>query len=261
MKLNLINVFFFDMDGVLSVGKERPRYLGGREVISQIKSSGKQAYILTNDSTHTRNEIHDSLMRLGFSFAFDEVLTSSYLTALYLKERFGRNVSFYLVGERGLDYELRAAGHSPDEEHPDVVVVGLDRELSYQKLNSAVNLLRSGAFLVGSYGGAVYMGDHGPALSAGPIIKALECGSGKGAMIVGKPSPVMFRFALKLSHQHPSRAVMVGDQIETDLLGAHKTGVHTVLVLSGVETRETLKNSKVKPELVLENVEALKRYL
>jgi len=256
-----MNVFFFDMDGVLSVGKETPRYLGGREIISQIKTSGRQVYVLTNDSTHTRKEIHESLIRLGFSFAFEEVLTSSYLTALYLNHRFHRNISFYLVGERGLDYELQTAGHSPNEEHPDVVVAGLDRDLSYRKLNSAVKLLRSGASLVGSYGGAVYMGDHGPALSAGPIIKALEYGSGKRAIIVGKPSPVMFRFALKLSHQEPSKAVMVGDQIETDLLGAHKTGVHTVLVLSGVETRESLKDSKVKPELVLENVDALKRYL
>ena len=261
MKLSSLSVFFFDMDGVLSVGKGEPRYLGGREVISQTKFSGKQAYVLTNDSTHTRQEIHENLTHLGFSFSLEDVLTSSYLTALYLKQRFGRDASFFLVGERGLGYELQAAGHRPDEEHPDVVVVGLDRQLNYEKLNKALRLLRSGASLVGSYGGAVYMGDNGPALSAGPIVKALEYGAGKRATMIGKPSPLMFRFALKLSNQPSSKAVMIGDQIETDLVGARKAGVHTVLVLSGVETRESSRRSVIKPDLIVENVDALKRYL
>jgi HAD superfamily hydrolase (TIGR01450 family) len=202
-----------------------------------------------------REEIHQNLTKLGFGFAVEEILTSSYLTARYLTESFGK-ASFYLIGEDGIKRELEAAGHYASTE-PEAVVVGLDRQLTYEKLDDALRLLRSGARLVGSYGGAVYMGDRGPALSAGPIIKALEFASGRRAVMIGKPSPRMFTLALQLANEKAGRAVMVGDQIETDVVGARKAGVHTILVLTGVETRESVGRSKIKPDITIDNLEAL----
>jgi len=256
MNLKRIHVFFFDLDGVLSVGKETPRYLGGREVIERIKASGRKTAVLTNDSTHIRKEILENLQKFGFNFVFQEILTSSYLTAMYLADRFGK-ASFFLVGEEGLRRELEAAGHCPTDSKPDAVVVGFDRKLTYQKLDQALRHLREGSILVGSYGGAVFMSDHGPALSAGPIIKALEYGSSRRAVMIGKPSPRMFKLALRRTGEKATNAVMVGDQIETDLLGAHRAGVRTTLVLTGVETRESIEGAKIKPDLVLSRVDDL----
>jgi HAD superfamily hydrolase (TIGR01450 family) len=255
MNVKALRVFFFDLDGVLSVGKENLRYLGGREIIRKLKKSGRKTFILTNDSTHVREEIHQNLIGLGFNLGVEEILTSSYLTAQYLTERFGQ-APFFLVGENGLRRELEAAGHYLSD-RPQAVVVGLDRQLNYEKLDNASRYLRAGAQLVGSYGGAVYMSDRGPALSAGPIIKALEFGSGKKVTLIGKPSPRMFRLALHLADEKAGKAVMIGDQIETDIVGARKAGVHTILVLTGVETKEAIRNSKIKPEVVIENVDAL----
>jgi HAD superfamily hydrolase (TIGR01450 family) len=260
MDLKRIRLFFFDLDGVLSVGKEKPQYLGGRKVIGKIKSLGKKALVLTNDSTQVRYEIQQNLTRLGFSFALDDILSSSFLTADYLKQKFGK-ASFFLVGENGLKRELETAGHVVTNCMPQVVVVGFDRNLTYEKLNSALGFLRGGAQLIGSYGGAVYMSDRGPALSAGPIIKALEYGSGKRATMIGKPSPRIFRLALQKEHQKPTSAVMVGDQIETDLLGAHRAGVRTILVLTGVETQESISRSKIKPDAVIRTVDVLESLL
>jgi HAD superfamily hydrolase (TIGR01450 family) len=261
MNLRRISAFFFDLDGVLSVGKENPRYLGGRVVIEKIKAGGKQAFVLTNDSTHLRSEILANLTKLGFGFKLDEILTSSYLTGKYLSQHFG-TATFFPVGEAGLERELEAAGHRATDEHPQVVVVGLDRALTYEKLDNALRFLKSGAVLVGSYGGAVYMSDHGPALSAGPLVKILEYASGRRAIMIGKPSPRMFRLALQLAHEEAARSVMVGDSIETDLLGAHRAGVHTVLVLTGVETRRSIGSSRrTKPDLILENVDELLNYV
>jgi len=260
MNLRRIRIFFFDLDGVLSVGKENPRYLAGRELIMKIRSQGKRTFLMTNDSTHTREEIHLNLSKLGIEFQIDEILTSSYLTADYLTKRFG-NTSFFLVGERGLQRELEAAGHTPTENHPEVVVVGFDRQLSYDKLDRAMRYLRNGARLIGSYGGAVFMSDRGPALSAGPIIKALEYASGRRAIMIGKPSPRMYQWALKRVNEKPANAVMIGDQIETDLVGARKAGVHTILVLTGVENRETIRSSELKPEMVIETVDELRNHL
>jgi HAD superfamily hydrolase (TIGR01450 family) len=255
MNVKSLRVFFFDLDGVLWVGKENPCYVGGREVVGKLKDSGRKTFVLTNDSTHVRDEIYHNLTKLGFSFAREDILTSSYLTARYLTESFGK-ASFYLIGEDGIKRELEAAGHYVSTE-PEAVVVGLDRQLSYEKLDNAVKLLRSGARLVGSYGGALYMGDRGPALSAGPIIKALEFASGRKAVMIGKPSPRMFTLALQLANEKASKAVMVGDQIETDVVGARKAGVHTILVLTGVETRESVGRSKIKPDMIIDNLEAL----
>jgi NagD protein len=261
MKLRTMRLFLFDMDGVLSVGKENQRYLAGRETIARIKSSGRQAFVLTNDSTRTRHEVHRNLVQLGFEFDIEDILTSSYLTALYLTQKYRRKVKFFLVGENGLLNELEAAGHKFTESNPDVVVVGFDRGLNYGKLDLALRLLRNGSILIGSYGGAVYMSDNGPALSAGPIIKALEYGSNKKATMIGKPSPRMFRLALERANEKAEYAVMIGDQIETDLIGATKAGVHTILVLTGVETKGSISRSPMKPELVIENVDLLAHYL
>jgi len=255
MKVKSLRVFFFDLDGVLSVGKENPRYLGGREIIRRLKESERKTFVLTNDSTQVREQIHRHLVDLGFAFDVSEILTSSYLTARYLTEQLGR-ARFYLIGETGLRRELERAGHRASN-HPEVVVVGLDRRLTYEKLDDACRFLRAGAVLVGSYGGAVYMGASGPALSAGAIVKTLEFASGKKAVLIGKPSPRMFRLALQIANERASRAVMVGDQIETDIIGARSARVHTILVLTGVETRGTIAHSTVKPDMVIENVDAL----
>lgn len=255
MNVKSLRVFFFDLDGVLWVGKENPRYVGGREVVEKLKRSGKTTFVLTNDSTHMREEICQSLTKLGFSFDIEEILTSSYLTARYLTERYGK-AAFFLIGEDGIRRELEAAGHYVSTE-PAVVVVALDRQLSYEKLDNALQYIRRGARLVGSYGGTVYMGDRGPALSAGPIIKALEFASDKRAVMIGKPSPRMFTLALQLVMEKAGKAVMVGDQIETDLVGARKAGVHTILVLTGVETRESVNRSKIKPEMIIDNLDDL----
>lgn len=260
MNFKAIQAFFFDLDGVLSIGKEHPQYLGGREVVQKIKSQQKKTFVLTNDSTHLRDEIQQNLTKLGFTFTLDEIITSSLLTADYLTRKYGK-VRFFLVGEEGLRRELEAAGHTASDDAPRVVVVGLDRKLNYDKLDNALRVLRGDADLVGSYGGAVYMSDHGPALSAGPIIKALEYGSGKRATMIGKPSTRMFRLALQRAHEKPARAVMVGDQLETDMQGARRAGVHTILVLTGVENSETIRRSRIKPDLVVETVDRLTAYL
>ena len=105
------------------------------------------------------------------------------------------------------------------------------------------------------------MSDSGPALSAGPIVKALEYASGRRAIMIGKPSPRMFRLALLLANGKASKAVMVGDQIETDILGANRARVHTVLVLTGVENRDSISRSKIKPDMIIESLDDLMNYV
>jgi HAD superfamily hydrolase (TIGR01450 family) len=143
----------------------------------------------------------------------------------------------------------------------DFVVVGLDRHLTYDKLNTAVTLLRQGARLIAAYMDRVYMSDAGPAFSSGPTTKALEYATGKTAIVVGKPAPLMFRLALEKAGVGPKEALMVGDQLDTDLRGARRVGLRTALVLTGVTDSKTIGRLRTKPDLVVRNVDELEKYL
>lgn len=249
-------LFLFDVDGVLYAGKERLRLIGGRKIIEKLRKMGKKFFVLTNISTHTRDSIQANLNSLGFDIKRDEILSSIQLLSDYLKKKYG-SVKCYMIGEDGFRRELEANGHRIVGDDADFVVVGLDRNLSYAKLDNAVQILRKGAKLMGAHMARLYMYETGPAMAPGPIVKALEYASGKRALSFGKPSPLMFKLALAKAGVAGKDAVMVGDQIETDIVGAKKIGMYTVLTLSGVDTMQSVKSAKVKPDLVLNNVDDL----
>jgi HAD superfamily hydrolase (TIGR01450 family) len=228
-------LFLFDLDGVFYKGKESRIKIGGSTVVERIRSSNKRLFVLTNNSTDTTETIHSNLTQLGISVRRNEILSSSLLTAAYLSERYGR-ATYYLVGEAGFDKELQRVGHR--EAHgtnADVVAIGLDRFVTYDKLDTATKFAKSGADLVATHISRIYMSKNGPALGPGPFVRAIEYASGKRATSIGKPSPLMFRMALKTAGCRPEEAVMIGDQLDTDILGADRAGIDSILVLTGVD--------------------------
>jgi HAD superfamily hydrolase (TIGR01450 family) len=225
----------FDLDGVFYRGKESRVGLGGARVVDLLRSRGKKLLVLTNDSTDSVDTVRTRLAEFGVLFRREEILTSARLTADFLRSRNGR-VSYFLIGETGLEAEMSRAGHRRTRgEKTDFVVVGLDRELSYGKLDHAARLVRDGAGLVATHSARLYMYKTGPAVATGPIVKALEYATRKRATVIGKPSPLMFKMALKRAGCSRQEAVMVGDQVETDILGASRAGIDAVLVTSGID--------------------------
>lgn len=228
-------LFLFDLDGVFYKGKERPVKIGGSQVVEAIRSGGKSLFVLTNNSTDTVWTLHRNLVRLGIPVKENEILTSSRLTAEYLEARYGK-VSYFLVGEVGFDRELRRLGHKRvTGPEADTVVVGLDRKVTYDKLDEAARAAKDGARLVASHAASFYMSRYGVALGPGPFVKALESASGRRATVVGKPSPLMFKIALQKGGCSAKEAVMVGDQLDTDIGGAARVGMDSILVLTGVD--------------------------
>ena len=228
-------LFLFDLDGVFYKGKESRVSLGGARVIETLRSKGKRFFVLTNDSTDTIETIRSRLAGFGIRVKTDEILTSAFLTAEYLRSKHGR-VTYYLVGEAGLEAEMRRLGHTRTEgEKADFVVVGLDRGLSYDKLDHAARLVRGGAAIIATHAARLYMYRTGPAVATGPIVRALEYATGKRATVIGKPSRLMFRMALRRARCRSRDAVMVGDQVETDIAGAARAGIDAVLVTSGID--------------------------
>jgi len=255
--LSAKRLFLFDLDGVLLKGKEEPVKLGGTKVFGRIRSKGKKLAVVTNNSTDTVETVFHRLKSRGIPVRQDEVLTSTRLTAEYILERYGK-VSFYLVGEAGFREELERAGlRRATGAKADVVVIGLDRRLTYAKLDRAVRLARAGADIIASHPARLYMYRRGPAIAVGPILKAIEYGAEKTGVAVGKPSPVMFQIAMERSGCTKEETVMVGDQEDTDVEGACRAGVDSILVLSGVYDGRT----KTRAAAVVTNVDDLAEYV
>ncbi|MDA4126201.1 MAG: HAD-IIA family hydrolase [Thaumarchaeota archaeon] len=228
-------LFLFDLDGVFYKGKESRVKIGGTKAIEALRARHKKLYVLTNNSTDTVETIHSRLEEFAVPVKKEEILTSSLLTAEYLRDRHGR-VSYFLVGEEGLDLEMKRCGHRRTEgEKAEFVVVGLDRKINYEKLDHAARLARNGAAIVATHNSRLYMYKTGPAMATGPIVKAIEYASQKRSTVIGKPSPLMFRIALERAGCEKGEAVMIGDQADTDIAGAAKAGVDSILVTSGVD--------------------------
>lgn len=228
-------LFLFDLDGVFYKGKESRVKIGGTRLVEALRSRGKKLYILTNNSTDAAKTVSSRLVEFDIPVREEEVLTSGLLTAEYLRDRFGR-VNYFLVGEEGLDYEMQAHGHSRTEgEKADFVVVGLDRGLTYDKLDHAARVARNGARIIATHASPLYMYRSGPAMATGPIVRAVEYASHKRAIVIGKPSTLMYRIALRRGGCPKGRAVMVGDQVDTDIAGAARAGIDAILVTSGVD--------------------------
>jgi len=227
-------LFLFDLDGVLLAGKEDPVRLGGAKVIPKIREKGKKLFVLTNDSTDSVETIHKRLGFLKIPVEKHEILSCARLTAEYIAKKYPGG-TYFLVGEEGLAEELDMQGLSRTEGgEADVVVVGLDRKLTYDKLDKAAELARNGSEIVSCHAAHVYAFRGRTALAVGPIFKAIEYGSERRGVAIGKPSKLMFRLALEKAGCRARDAVMVGDQEDTDVVGAKKMGIDAVLVTTGV---------------------------
>ena len=239
-------LFLFDLDGVLLKGKERPVKIGGTKVVERIRETGKKLLVLTNNSTDTVETVHARLERVGVPIRREEILTSARLTAEYARKKFGR-ATYFLIGEEGFEEELRRQGLTRTfGSRADLVLVGLDRKLTYRKLDEAVRAAAGGAQIVATHSAAMYMSRYGPAVAGGPILRAVEYASGTNGVAIGKPSPLMFEIALEKAGCGRGDAVMVGDQEDTDVTGARKAGIDAVLVLSGVADGKARTGAKLK---------------
>jgi len=250
-------LFLFDLDGVLLKGKESPVKIGGPRVFEKIRSKGKKLMIVTNNSTDTLDSVLNRLRSQGIVVNESELLTSARLTAEYIAKKYGR-ATYFLVGERGFGQELDRAGlRRTYGSKADVVAIGLDRRLTYKKLDKAVQLARGGAHIVANHSARLYMYKRGPAIAVGPILRAIEYGAKRRGFTVGKPRPLMFEAAMEKAGCTKKETVMIGDQEDTDVDGACAAGIDSILVLTGVFDG----SAKTKANAVINTVDELADYI
>lgn len=250
------------MDGVLYVGK-RP-IPGASKAIEHLRRKGKKLMFVTNKSTSTRRMYALLLRRMGIKAKESEIITSAYATTLYLK-RVSPGAKVYVVGEKGLKLELKRGGFKVLSEaeagEADYVVVGMDRTFNYKKLTAALRALLKGAEFIATNPDQTYPTEQGICPGAGAMIGALRGSANRGPkVVIGKPSPHMLKASLALLGVKASRAAVVGDKLDTDVLAGKRVGAKTVLVLTGVTPRveaERAKGTKLEPDLVLNSIREL----
>jgi len=243
--------FIIDMDGVIYHGNSL--LPGAKDFVDWLKAENKRFLFLTNSSERSQRELQQKLERLGIDVGEEHFYTSALATAGFLASQCPDG-SVYVIGEAGLMNALYNAGFSMNDVNPDYVVVGDTRAYSYEKIEKAVHLVLQGAKLIGTNPDMTGPSEKGIVPSTRALIAPIELATGKHAYFVGKPNPLIMRHALKKLNCRPEDSAIIGDRMDTDIVAGIESGIDTILVLSGVSTRQTITLFPYQPGYILNGV-------
>ncbi|HZZ78336.1 MAG TPA: HAD-IIA family hydrolase [Gemmataceae bacterium] len=243
--------YLIDMDGVLYRGHDL--IPGADDFLDELRTRDIPFRLLTNNSQRTRRDVVVKLSRLGIAVEEEHVFTSAMATARYLAQQKPGGTAF-VIGEGGLHTALHSNGYSVVDRDPDYVVVGEGRTFNLELVESAVRMIHRGAKLVATNLDPSCPTETGIRPGCGALVALLETATGIKAFSVGKPSPVMMRAARKEIGLSTDETIMIGDTMETDILGGVQLGYHTILVLSGGTRRDDLPRYAYRPETIVESL-------
>jgi 5'-nucleotidase len=243
--------YLIDMDGVIYRGGEL--IAGADRFIEELRAADVPFLFLTNNSQRTRRDVATKLQRLGIDADEEHVFTCAMATARFLAQQKPKGTAF-VIGEGGLLTAMHRNGYAIVDKDPDYVVVGEGRTLSFEMVEAALGMIMDGAKLVATNLDPNCPTQAGTRPGCGALVAMLEAASGVKAFSVGKPSPLMLRAARKELGLTSDCTVVIGDTMETDILGGVQLGFKTVLVLSGGTRRDDLPRYAYRPDKVVESI-------
>ena len=248
MKLSDVKCFLLDMDGTFYLGDRMIE--GSLEFIERVLETGRDFLFLTNNSSHNARFYVERLARMGLDVSLDKVLTSGAATVLKLMEIYPGKRAFVL-GNAYLVDEMNEAGVAVDMENPEMVVIGYDTTLDYRKMTAVCDFVRAGLPYIATHPDYNCPTETGFAPDIGAIIAFIEASTGrKPDLIVGKPNVGIVEAALRRTGMQVGELAMVGDRLYTDIETGLKSGMLSILVMSGETTEEMLEAYPNKPDLV-----------
>lgn len=243
--------FIIDMDGVLYHGNNL--LPGAKDFVEWLKQTGKSFLFLTNSSERSQKELQQKLDRLGIEVGEEHFYTSALATAGFLASQCPDG-SVYVIGEAGLTNALYNAGFSMNDVNPDYVIVGDTRTYNFEKIEKAVQLVLKGAKLIGTNSDLTGPTERGIVPATRALVAPIELATGRQAYFVGKPNPLIMRHALKRLGTKPEDSAIIGDRMDTDIVAGIESGIDTILVLSGVSTRQNITSFPYQPKFILDGV-------
>ncbi len=240
-----------DMDGVLI--REDSAIPGAAEFIQRLKDGGTPFLVLTNNSLYTRRDLAARLRAVGLDVPEDSIWTSALATAGFLQDQRPDGTAF-VIGETGLTTAMHQAGSTLTERNPDYVVLGETRTYSFERITQAIRLIDSGARFIATNPDPTGPSNEGSLPATGSVAALITHATGVAPYFVGKPNPLMMRSALNAIDAHSESTAMVGDRMDTDMVAGLEAGLETVLVLTGVSTRESAERFPYRASRIVDSV-------
>ncbi len=251
MTFGNVEGFLIDIDGVLTTGDTA--IAGAREAIENLKSQGFPFRCVSNSTRKCRTTIAALLDTLGFDISKNEIFTPPLAAVKYMEEA-GKNRAYILTtGDVSRDFDGTCI--VTDSTAVDYVIIGDAGDMiTYAIMNHAFRCLMDGAGIIALEKDRYWMASEGLSLSAGPFVEALEYATGKKAKVVGKPAKEFFSLALSDMGLSANNAVMIGDDIFTDIGGAQAAGLRGVLVKTGKFRNDVFEKNTIRPDAVINSL-------
>jgi NagD protein len=243
--------YLMDMDGVLV--HEEHLVPGADGFIAELTERDLPYLVVTNNPIFTRRDLTARLAATGLHIPEDRIWTSALATGEFLKSQRPHGTAF-VIGEVGLTTALHEAGYVITDRDPDYVVLGETRTYSFEALTTAIRLINAGARFVATNPDPTGPSRHGVLPAAGAVAALIEKATGRTPYFVGKPNPLMMRSALRALRAHSESTLMIGDRMDTDVIAGLEAGLATILVLSGISTRDSVDAYPYRPSLVIDSV-------
>jgi NagD protein len=246
-----IQSWLMDMDGVLV--HEEVAIPGASEFLARLRERGTPFLVLTNNSIYTRRDLAARLRTSGLEVPEEAIWTSALATAQFLADQ-RPGGSAYVVGEVGLTTALHTAGYTLTDRDPDYVVLGETRTYSFERITRAIRLVAAGARFIATNPDATGPTPDGPLPATGSVAALISRATGVEPYYVGKPNPLMMRSALNAIDAHSETTAMIGDRMDTDVVSGLEAGLETILVLTGVTTRDEAERFPYRASRVLDSI-------
>ncbi|SIT91925.1 TIGR01457 family HAD-type hydrolase [Edaphobacillus lindanitolerans] len=241
----------FDLDGTVYRGETAiPEAV---RLIGQLRDSGSRIFFITNNSALTPQMQAEKLMRMGIRAAPEEIMTSSIATAGYLAGQYGR-MDVTMIGEEGLREALEEAGHRIVTEGGEAVVVGIDRQISYDKLAAACLAVSAGAPFIATNGDLAFPDERGLVPGNGAFAGLIGSVTGVQPVVIGKPESHMIAEIARKQGLRKDGMILVGDNYETDIKAGLRFGIDTLHVDTGVTRKEALAGHSEQPTYSLRSL-------
>jgi 4-nitrophenyl phosphatase len=251
-------LFVLDMDGTIYL--EETVIPGAVEFINTLREQGKDYLFFTNNSSKDGTMYVEKLNRLGFYAPPEKIMTSGDVTINFLKTlRPGKTV--YLSGTPALEKSFRENGIPLTDENPDIVVIGFDLTLTYEKIDKMCHYIRNGAEFIATHPDVNCPVEKGFLPDCGAMCAMIEASTGKSPKYLGKPQPETIEAILRVTGLHKEDIAVVGDRLATDIALGVYHGVTSILMLTGATSKEDLAASSIKPSYVFDSIMDLYKIL